>query len=313
MYVDGKKVEIGLDRLVIGLPYPVGPKLDTTKSITEEQLAMLQAHICAKNAFIEKMHYIQYMMATGTFKQTKSLNNGDIKRYTQLADSDGVGMCIFTLGFSYGTGVINFECNPSKLTTDHGIEIGALMGCLFADHYAELYGNAVVVHAEFFVDIHGVDFEDLVLITKGRNKVTEYMGTQYHGTRRSRHVEAMYNKAKELKISGQLVRVEARVNRRDIHFKDIVEQDLFNPLETVIVVKRSALQAASIKWKLPQLAGHVPAFGLYEAVFNKYARSSILAFLRERCVPWWQPALFWAAHRELLSHLMPGPNCVFEV
>lgn len=311
MCIGGKKVVVGLDRLVIGLPYPAMPLMDATQAITEEQLAVLRSYQAAKTGFIEKMHHIQYMMATGPCKPPKPLIKGDLKRYIQLADSGG-GMCIFTLGFSYGTGVINFECNPDKLTNDHCCEIGALMGILFDDHYQELYDHAVVAHAEFYIDIHCEDLASLVLIGEGRSRTKIHKGTSYFGRRRSPKVATMYDKAKEQKIVGQVVRVEVRINRRDIPFKELVEQNSFNPWDAVFVVNKSELQAASIEWKLPHLVGQVIEFGIHDAVSNRYARKSILAYLRLRSVPWWKPELFWATHKELLSHFKPGPNCLFD-
>lgn len=310
--IGGNKLVVGLDRLVIGLPYPAKPKVDVTKPMSQEQLKDVQSHLEARDVFIKEMHHIQYMMATGLHKPPKPLINGDLKRYIQLADCDGGVLCIFTLGFSYGTGVINFECNPAKLTNDHCYEIGALIGILFEDHYQELYSRAVVAHAEFYIDVHGEELSSLVLIGEGRSKTEIYKGTSYYGNRRSPKVATMYDKAKEKKISGALVRIEIRINRRDILFSDLVEQDTFNPWASVFVVNKSELQAASKQWKLPHLAEQIIEHGIHDAVSNKHARKSILTYLRKRSVPWWKPEQFWATHRKLLSDFKPGLSCMFD-
>jgi hypothetical protein len=207
--------------------------------------------------------------------------------------------------------VINFELNPSKLTPDNFAEIGGLLMTMFFDHYDELFAQGVVSHAEFFIDVSGEELSNLVLIDSGRRTTKQCKGTTYHGPRGALRVTVMYDKAKQSKIGGKLVRIEVRINDRKIKFRDLVEQDLFNPLSTSLVVEAGVLQLAAQKWHSPNLANNIKEFGLYGAIKNKPARKVIWTFLQEHAVPWWQPDLFWAGHRELLLKLKPGHAGVF--
>jgi hypothetical protein len=139
-----------------------------------------------------------------------------------------------------------------------------------------------------------------------------YKGTSYSGKQSSRLVGTMYDKAKETKSAGKLVRVEARINRRDISFRDLVEQDLFNPLSSFLVVEASQLKLVAQEWNSPSLANRIKEFGLYGGVSTSYARKAIRAYLKEHTVSWWQPDVFWAGHRKLLQKLRPGQAGVFS-
>jgi hypothetical protein len=183
---------------------------------------------------------------------------------------------------------------------------------MFNDHYEDVYKGGVVAHAEFFIDVPEEDLSNLVLVDLGRRTTTMYKGTSYSGKQSSRLVGTMYDKAKETKSAGKLVRVEARINRRDISFRDLVEQDLFNPLSSFLVVEASQLKLVAQEWNSPSLANRIKEFGLYGGVSTSYARKAIRAYLKEHTVSWWQPDVFWAGHRKLLQKLRPGQAGVFS-
>lgn len=299
---EGKKILVGLDKITIGLEYPKMPKTDKQDSITPE----LIAHVKTKQAaFISNMKHIEAMIKLGPHKVSNTKNK-DLKRYKVFSEIDGGLLCIFSLGFSFGTGVINFEINPSRLTKEKWDELLDLLSILFNDHYEELYTNGVVSHAEFYVDIPDEDLPNLVLVDLGRRAYTLFKGTTYLGRRKSHSSVAMYDKAKEQKQNGKLVRIEIRFNDRGIRFQVFVENDLFNPFSNILVVDVNQLNLVANEWKNPQLANHIIELGLYEAVKNKNAREAILAKLKENAVTWWKPDLFWAAHRELLLRFKPG-------
>lgn len=177
---------------------------------------------------------------------------------------------------------------------------------MFDGHYYELYEQGVVSHAEFYVDVFGVNLADLALIDAGRRVTTMYKGTTYHGRRNSSLVGTMYDKAKERGEDGQRVRIEARIKRRDILFQCLVEGTLPNPLSSFLVVEKSKLQLIAQEWKHPQLADQIVELGMYGAVHNQHARKKILARLEAEAAPWWQPAKFWDAHKEQLRRFKPG-------
>ena len=306
MMTKGKKIQIGLDRTVIGIPYPKLITSNGTNASAEE----LNIYDAQKKKFQSQMKYIESVIFMGDYYLPKS-SNKDLKRYIVRSEIDGTHLCTFSLGFSWGTGVINFEFNPSKLTSDNFSEIDGLLTTMFYDHYDELFSQGVVSHAEFYADVAGEELSNLVLIDSGRRTTKQCKETTYHGTRVSRLVTTLYDKAKQQKTGGQLVRIEARLNRRDIPLRDLVEQDLFNPLTTCVLVEAAAMQSLSKKWKYPLLANDIIELGLYRAVANKHSRKAILAYLREQMVSWWQPEVFWAAHRKLLLKLRPGHAGVF--
>jgi hypothetical protein len=305
MLVGGRKIELGLDRTVIGLPYPSFPKTD--EDLLPQEIVNFVHD--KKKEFHASMKYIESTITDGIFDCIK-VKHGDLQRYKVLSEVDGKLLCIFSLGFSYGTGVINIEFNPSKLTQDNFAELSGLFCVLFDDHYGELYKRGVVAHAEFYIDVHGESLPTLVLIEQGNRVTTKHKGTTYLGKRTSKLVTTMYDKAKQSGIDGKIVRTEARINRRDIHFKDFVEKDQFNPFSNALVVEQSTVQTVSMKWQIPVLANNVVEFGL-GMIANKHARKAILEYLKEHAVPWWQPDMFWSAHRELLLQLKPGHAGVF--
>lgn len=303
----GKKIRAGLDKMGLGLPYPKLQNHDG-ENPTAEALNILDAQ---KKQYVSGMKHIESIILMGKFHLAKT-SNKDLKRYRVLSEEDNALLCVVTLGFSYGTGVINFEFNPSKLTPANFAEISSLLTLMFYDHYDELYSRSVVSHAEFFVDVSGEKLSSLVLIDSGRRKVTKYRGTTYLGRRGSRNVGIMYDKAQEQKKEGHLVRIEARLNRRDIRFKDLVEQDLCNPLSTLLVLDVIQVQEIANAWNSPHLGNKIVEYGLYGAVKNAPSRKAIWEYLTEHAAPWWQPDLFWGVHRKLLMKLKPGYAGVFQ-
>jgi len=303
MVVGVSKVRVGLDKFVLGIPYPKLPQSDEQNPPSQNDVIDIEE---TKKVFHAKLKHIGNMIKETGNHHVSNTKNKDLKRYHVLSEDDGSLICVFALGFTYGTGIINLEINPSKMTTDKWGELHALLAVSFDGHYLELYEHSVVSHAEFFVDVHGEDLSKLVLIDEGRRATTLHKGTTYHGRRTSRLVATMYDKAKEQKQDGQLVRVEVRLNRRDKLFCNIVEHDLFNPFGTLLVVDVNQMQSISAEWQNPQLANQINEWGLYEAVKNKHARKKILAGLKEVVVPWWEPDLFWASHKKLLLQFKPG-------
>lgn len=299
--IEKHMVEVGIDKLVIGIPFPTISKADA-KQVTQEQLGQVHAQ---QKEFVANLKHVENMILLGPHYCGKTKNK-DIKRYRVLSEIDGKLLCIFSLGFSFGSGVLNLELNPKRLNPDKIAELLGMLSVMFNDHYDEVYERGVVSHAEFYVDVVGVELANLVLIDEGRRSTTIHKGTTYHGRRYSRLVGTMYDKAKELGEDGKLVRIEARINRRDIRFKDLVEGDLFNPLNKFLVVEKNEVQLVAQQWNTPQLANHIIELGLYDAIFNKQARKAILTQLKEKAVSWWQPDLFWTAHRALLLKFKPG-------
>lgn len=300
--INGSVVQVGLDRMVIGLPYPKQPKAVGDNPIPPEQIAKFHA---AKHEFHVHRKYIEDTIKDVTTYHVSKTQNKDLTRYKVLSEVDGNLLCIFSLGCSFGTGVINVEWNPSKLTAAQWAELQGLFDVFFYLGYADLYTNGVVSHAEFFVDVPGVELSSLALIDNSRRTTTKYMGTTYHGRRGARKVSTQYDKAKEQKQDGQLVRIEVRINRRDIKFRDLVESDLFNQFGNLLVVDVNRLHSVAQALNKPQLANHIIEWGLYGAVSNKPARENILKKLKEHPVAWWQPELIWEAHRNLLLNLQP--------
>lgn len=228
MVVGGSKVQAGLDRMVLGIPYPKLAKHNAQNPPSQDELADIAA---MQKEFVAQLHHIKNMIVgTGKY-HVSNTQNKDLKRYKALTD-DGSLICIFTLGFSFGTGVINLEINPSKMTTEKWGELHALLAVTFNNDYQEFYERCVVAHAEFYVDVPGADLPRLVLIDEGRRTTTKHKSTTYHGRRESQLVGTMYDKAKQLNQEGLLVRIEVRIKRRDIKLKDLVEHNLLNPFST---------------------------------------------------------------------------------
>lgn len=304
MKVGNKDVEVGFDKFVLSMPYPEEPKGDSHNPISKAQMVQYEHD---KSEFIAAMHFIKNM-ALDQFKcHVKPTQNKDLKRYSVFDnDEDGGGLiCTFKLGFCFGTGVINIEINPSKLTPKKYAELIGWFDIFFSHGYEELYSKATVSHAEFFVDVIGEDLSDLVMLDNSRRTNTIYKGTVYRGKRASKNVTTLYNKAEESKIDGKLVRVEARINRNDIRFQDLVEFDLFNPFSNVLVVDVNQLQSIASKYGKSTFVTRIIDFGLNKSGINLRTRKKLFAELEQNTVDWWEPDLFWTKHRELLSKFRP--------
>ena len=301
MIVGGTNVEVGLDRLVLAMPYPKKLNGDLLNPVTANQIAQFESE---KAEFVSAMHYIKNMVVDNLKNHVTKTQSKDIKRYHVFFDDGGL-MCTFLLGFCFGTGVINLEINPSKLTTKQFSELFSWLDSFFNLGYQELYTKAVVSHAEFYVDAVGEDLSSLVMLDDSRRTMTCHKGTTYIGKRGAPNVTTIYDKAQEQDIEGKLVRVEARINRNDIRFQDLVEHDLFNPFGNVLVVNVNQLQSAANELNKPQLSTLIKELGFGGCGMNKHARKKMFALLQENTVPWWQPELFWAAHRELLMMFKP--------
>lgn len=308
MEIGGKEIRVGLDRLVVGLPYPKYPAVSFQDPEGLEQVHLADVQ---RKEFVAHMKHIESMITSGKFHRAKTKNK-DFKRYHVLSELDGSLLCTFLLGFAFGRAVINIELNPSKLSQEQYAEILGLLSVMFDGHYEELFQRGVVSHAEFFIDVPGVELSSLALIAEGRSSTKKYKGTTYHGVRGAPLVVTMYNKAKQLGGSGQLVRIEARINRRDIRFRDLVEENLFNPLSKCFPVEVSVLQSAAKTWKTPQLGNAITELGLHAAIANKHSRKAILTYLKENSATWWEPDSIWAVHRELLLRFRPGQGSVFS-
>jgi hypothetical protein len=301
MIVGSTKVEIGLDKLVLSMPYPKKLSADSQNPISAAHLAQYESE---KSEFIAMMHYIKNMVLDNFKCHVKPPKNKDLKRYTAFFDDGGL-MCTFMLGFCFGTGVINLEINPSKLTQNQYVELFGWLDIFFNHGYQELYSKATVSHAEFYVDVIGEDLSNLVMIGNSRRTNTIYKGTTYHGKRTAPKVTALYDKAKQTEIEGKLVRAEARINRNDIRFQDLVEYDLFNPFDNVLVANVNQLQSVASQHGKAQFTNRIKQLGLNGCGINIHTRKKIFADLEQNTVDWWEPDLFWAKHRELLSTFKP--------
>lgn len=295
--VGDTKVQVGLDRLVIGMPYPKQPKQNLTGPVTQEQIAKF---IADKKEFVFGMKNIESMIVDNFPHYIGKTKNKDLKRINVLSKSGGL-LCTFTLGFSFGTGVVNLEMNPSKMCPNKWTELFDCIDLFFSIGYYELYTKGVVSHAEFFVDVADEDLSGLVLLDDGRRATTHYNGTTYLGKRSSPHVTTLYDKAKEQKKDEKLVRLEERINRRDIRLQDLVEKDLFNPFSNSLVVNVKQVQLIANEFNKSQFENHIKEYGLSGSGINVHTRKKMLAKLKENTVDWWQPELFWASHRDLLK------------
>ena len=301
--VENTVLKIGLDRFVLGLPYPKPPKY--VKEITLKDVDIEKIKVAQKDYVACMKHIENTIKETGPFILQKSKNK-DLKRYKVFSDKDNSLLCIFSLGFCFGTGLINLELNPSKMTPNNWSELLALLSMLFNNHYEEFYSRAVVSHAEFYVDVAGEVLSNLVLIDEGKRANTIFKGTTYKGKRNSPLVATMYDKGKEQHVNEKLVRVEVRLNRNDILFKDLVEKDLFNPFSKFLVVNVNQVQLIAKSFGCPSLSKIIIEYGLYVGVKNKYALKHILQLLKDNVIFWWKPALFWTIHREMLLKLQPN-------
>ena len=262
-----------------------------------------------REEYINKLRYIEHAIKNMTRCAIKNLSN-TVKCYSIYSDDDddtySNKLCVITVGWKYGNHFLNIAINPSNLTLDGGCELQSLFSVLFNNHYEELYEKGVISHFEFYVDVPNTHLADLVLIDAGKRKTTLYRGTTYHGGRKSKLTCTIYDRAAKLKIDSALTRIEARINRRDLLFKDLVENGIPNPFDKFFVVPAEALKLIAQEWKQPQLPHMIREFGVYGATHrNPAARKKLLERLHEHTVPWWQPDLFWETNKKMLLEFKP--------
>jgi hypothetical protein len=223
----GVTLTVGLDRTVLGIPYPKLAIPDDIKPPTQKQIAHVKD---LQKQFVKHLHHIRQVIENSHYPHvlvpTKSK---DFKRYNVLTEDKQL-LCTFALGFNFATGMINVEFNPTRLTkNDIWGHLNNFLGLCFNHHYDELYARGVVSHAEFYVDVP-VCADNLVLIDYRKRAYTLHEGTTYLGKRTSPESVTMYDKAKQLKQDGTLVRIEARISQRKTGFKGLVESSIANPL-----------------------------------------------------------------------------------
>lgn len=114
MIVGGSKVQVGLDRMVLGIPYPKLSKHDVLNPPGHEELVEVDEK---RKEFHASMKHIGNMIKVTGNHHVSNTKNKDLKRYKVLSDDDSL-ICVVSLGFSFGTGVINLEINPSKMTKE---------------------------------------------------------------------------------------------------------------------------------------------------------------------------------------------------
>lgn len=299
-----KEVIVGLDKFVVGLPYPRMPKgAELAKLSVEERQEIVerQKQYIALGKHIESMAKID-----GNFFVEKTKQKG-LKRFGVKSGLTGAPLFYICFGCINKTWVINFEWNPSKHSQADRDEFLATLSIMLYDHYEELYVCGVISRAEFCVDVYGVGISNLVLIEKGRKAYFKKGTTVYTAPRTSHHVLTMYDKGAQLGESGQRIRIEVRIRRRDITLQQLVEQSyaIPNPFGNAIIVDVNRLQLVAQELNMPSLVGRVKELGLYAAVKSKVARQKIYSRLQQEAVDWWQPEQFWMQHQALLKGLKP--------
>lgn len=292
-----------LDKLVVGLPYPKSPKgMELAMmSVMAKQLIQYQ-----QKEYVALMKHIESMIKVGKHFVKKTKQKG-LKRYCVLSEQNDTPLFYVQLGCINKTWVINFEWNPSKLSPEEQDEFLANLSIMLNHHYEELYEFGVVSHAEFAVDVYGVDISSLALISLKKSAYQRVGTTIYSGRRGSANVLTIYDKAKELGKSEKHVRIEARIKRRDLTLQQLVENSaaIHNPFNRQIVVDVNQLQLVAQELQIPPLAELLKELGLHEAVKNFAARCKIFGHLMKNTVDWWQPDKFWTQHQALLKALEP--------
>jgi hypothetical protein len=295
-------VEVTLDKFVVGLKCPQIPKGAKGAKLTEEEKQSIHAD---RAKYLVDMKNIETQIKLGKHFVQKTGEKG-LRRYCVLSEFTDAPLFYVQLGNIKGTWVINFEWNPSKLSPVERAEFLGSLEPMLNEDYHELYYKGVVSRAEFAVDVYGAEIADLVLIEKGRKSFHKEGATIYSGRRGSPHVLTMYDKAKQLGELGPWVRIEGRISRRDITFRQLVEDSLVgNPFGNAIIVDVKQLQLVASEFDKPQLAAHIMELGLQGAVKYKPLRLKILSRLQEVAVEWWKPELFWNEHQALLKELHP--------
>lgn len=291
-----------LDKFAVGFKCPPIPKGEWGAKLTEEEKHVIHSQ---RALYLAKLKHIEKMIKLGKYFVQKTGEKG-LRRYCVLSEFTDAPLFYVQLGCIKGTWVINFEWNPSKLSLEGGAEFLGNLESMLYDHYDELYYKGVVSHAEFAVDVYGVEISNVVLIEKGRKSFCKEGSTAYSGRRSSPHVLTVYDKAKQLGEPGDMVRIEARIKRRDITFRQLVEEaPIGNPFGNAIIVDVNRLQLIAAEFGKPELATHIMELGLYGAVKNKQLRLKIYSRLQEVAVEWWKPEQFWSNHQTLLKGLHP--------
>lgn len=294
---------MGIDRVVIGIPLnPTIPDnlSDKDKLIMQaEKMKDAIATIC----HIESMFKEVFGIVGKPLKKIPML-----KRFHIISESESKNLIATVLVGRNPNGipVLNFEFNPSKLSHEDWQELEVALQVLLFNHYEELYDYGVVSHFEFFLDLEQYSLGDLILLSLQRRSHSEFKSTQYRGKRASNVVGTIYDKAAESKLIGNLTRIEVRLNRRDMPFKNLAEGNVANPLEGFIVVPSEALQTISAEWKNPHLGTHIKNLGLHDGISNKHARAAIIKRLKELTVPCWKPEKLWANYKAMLSEFRPS-------
>lgn len=299
------EVIVGLDKFVVGLPYPKMPEgAELAKlSVDERQeIQQQQKQYIALGKHIESMAKID-----DNFFVEKTKQKG-LKRFGVKSGLTGTPLFFLQLGCINKTWVINFEWNPSKHSHADRDEFLATLSTMLYDHYEELYVCGVISRAEFCVDVCGEDISNLVLVEKGRKAYEKFAATTtYSGRRGGAHVLTIYDKGKQLGESDQRIRIEVRIKRRDITLQQLVEESyaIQNPFSNAIIVDVNRLQLVAQELNMPSLVGRIKELGLYGAVKSKVARQKLFSRLQQEAVDWWQPEQFWMQHLALLKGLKP--------
>ncbi len=300
------KVVVGLDKLVVGLPFPKMPKgAELAKLSVQEKQEILEKG----KQYIAHGKHIVNMVKLGDNYFVQNTKQPGLKRYCVKSGKTDAPVFSVYFGCINKTWVINFEWNPSKMSEDDKDEfLAALEGGMLDGHYGELFQRGVVSHAEFHIDVYGADISKLVMLDnrKSSNQLVEST-TTYSGKRGAALVLSMYDKAKQLGEAEMRVRIEARLKRRDMTLQKFIEyiDSISNPFGNLIIIDVIQLQSASHELQMPQLAGQLKELGVYGAVKNKHARQKIVAHLQKKMVEWWKPAEHWEHHKELLQGLIP--------
>lgn len=302
LVIGDTELEIGLDKFVLSMPYPKKLQVDVPHKLTQEEL---DKYALEKYEFVDQMHFIKDIVVENFKHHVVHTKNKDMKRYNVFSDDNSL-MFVLSIGFCFGTGVLNIEINPSKLKTEQWEDLIDWLDNFFKKGYTDFYTKAVISHAEFFVDVLGEDISSLVLIDNTRRISTRHKGTtSYLGKRKSARVSTMYDKAKQLKLDEELIRVEARINPKSLRLQNLVEGHQISPFSNDLIVNINQLQSIAKAMEKAHFASRIKEFGLNGSGINKHTRKLIYKELQENAVNWWKPELFWSIHKEQLKQFHP--------
>ena len=286
-------IRIGIDQVTISIPY--APPVEGAQYLYKKEMLGL-------------INYVQYA-TQHLFKSTLPKpvkGTSTLKRINVSCEEDGSYVATVLVGLCYGTPVLNYTFNPSKLTSEGLMELNALLTMTHPLGYAGIYIQGVITRFEFFLDIEDVNLSDLALLDTGKRITTLYKDTTYHGRRGRDLVITAYDKAAEQKIDRVLTRIEARIKRRGVTFQELVETGIANPFAPFIVVPATALNVVASEWKYPELADQIRQHGLYGGIKNTQARKAITKRLREFSVAWWNPDAIWAKFGTIMDGFRPA-------